>query len=149
VLGETFADSPFDIIVAAGDHPYFRGRDHYAAGNVHFYRIVPSHKIIPLSDLVIHHGGQNSTMQAIRAGVPALIFPGLHFERYFNALKAAQAGCARLYGNEDFNPRVLRTAVETALADGLLKKNCAVYSRKLKAAGGNAKAARTLLHPNK
>jgi UDP:flavonoid glycosyltransferase YjiC (YdhE family) len=77
----------------------------FTEGNVHFYRFVPAEEVLKQCDLAIHHGGQNTTVQAIERQAPAIIYPGLHFERHFNARKAEEVGCARLKRNNAPNHR--------------------------------------------
>lgn len=37
--------------------------------------MVPSDKVLKMSDIAIHHGGQNTTVQCIENQVPSIIFP--------------------------------------------------------------------------
>jgi UDP:flavonoid glycosyltransferase YjiC (YdhE family) len=145
VLVESFARSEFDVVVAAGDHPAFQGKNVITEGNVHFYRVIPSEEILPLCDLAIHHGGQNTTVQCIQHAVPSLIFPGMHFERHYNATKAAEAGCARCLSNADFRVEVLLRLAREASCDSTMRARLADVSQRIKAAGGRYAVARTLL----
>jgi UDP:flavonoid glycosyltransferase YjiC (YdhE family) len=145
VLVESFARSEFDVVVAAGDHPAFQGKNVITEGNVHFYRVIPSEEILPMCDLAIHHGGQNTTVQCIQHGVPSLIFPGMHFERHFNASKAAEAGCARCLPNTDFHTEVLPQMAREVALDSSMRERLTEVSRKINAAGGRYTVARTLL----
>jgi UDP:flavonoid glycosyltransferase YjiC (YdhE family) len=145
VLVGAFARSEFDVIVAAGDHPYFRTHDTFTEGNVHFYRFVPAEEVLKSCDLAIHHGGQNSTVQAIENTVPALIYPGLHFERYFNARKAEEVGCARVMRNEEFQGDVLLNTAREVFGDSRMRANLECYSEKIRLAGGRRRAAEVIL----
>jgi UDP:flavonoid glycosyltransferase YjiC (YdhE family) len=146
VLTESFARSEFDVVVAAGDHPFFRGKDVLTEGNVHFFRVIPAEEILPLSDAAIHHGGQNTTVQCIQQGVPSIIFPGMHFERYFNASKAAEAGCALCRPNTDFRADILPHLVREISCDSEMRGKITKVSRQIKLAGGRRTVALTLLN---
>jgi UDP:flavonoid glycosyltransferase YjiC (YdhE family) len=146
VLVDSFARSEFDVIVAAGDHPYFRKHDTFTEGNVHFFRFVPGEEVLKSCDLAIHHGGQNSTVQAIENTVPSLIYPGLHFERHFNARKAEEVGCARIMRNEEFQGDALLNTAREVFNDPQMKANLERYAGKIRMAGGRRKAAEVILN---
>ena len=146
VLADAFARSEFDVIVAVGDHPYFRTHDTLTEGNVHFYRFVPAEEVLKSCDLAIHHGGQNTTVQAIERQVPALIYPGLHFERHFNARKAEEAGCARVMRNEEFQGDVLLKTARDLFSNVRMKASVKCYSEKIRLAGGRRRAAEVILN---
>ncbi|HEX2954404.1 MAG TPA: glycosyltransferase [Bacillota bacterium] len=147
VLIDTFAESEYDVIFAGAGHPYFEKKDEYTVGNVHFRRYVPADQVMKQADIVIHHGGQNTTLQCIEACVPAIIFPGRHFERYYNAKKAAEAGCAYCLKNEDFNKETLLRYCQELLEkhpfDAALKRQSAIS----KGLGGSRGAAELILGP--
>jgi hypothetical protein len=145
-LINTFSDSAFDVLVAIGDNPFLQGNDRFSVGNVHFYKHLPSDKIMDLCDIVIHHGGQNSTVQAIESRVPAMIFPGLHFERHYNGKKAQEAHCAKIFTNEQFNKKELLKAAHEMLENTEIKSNLEIYSKRIKESGGKKRAAQILLN---
>ena len=145
VLIEAFAKMDVDVIVAGAGHPYFEKRGEYRVGNVQFHRFLPADKVLKSADLAIHHGGQNTTLQCIKAQVPALIFPGLHFERYYNAQKAANLGCAHCLKNEDFYMSSLRRLFYDILENNPFKDSLAKYSAHIKELGGSKKAAGLVL----
>ena len=84
-------------------------------------------------------------MQAIEAAVPSLIYPGLHFERHFNARKAEEAGCARVMRNEDFQPSILLKAAGELACNRAIKTHLIYMAEKIKACGGRKKAAEIIL----
>lgn len=145
VLIDTFSRSEFDVIVTAGGNPYFKKKGDYSIGNVHFFQFVPSNKVMQMCDLAIHHGGQNTTIQAISEKVPALIFPGRHFERYFNAQKAAEIGCADNLTLGQFNCDYLYQRCNEMMNNPLIKKKLSCYSQKITAMGGKKRVAEELI----
>lgn len=80
-------------------------------GGVEFRRYVPAGALLPHCDWVICHGGQNTIVQSLRAGVPLLVFPGPIFERRFNARKVQAAGAGRMGELPDFTPGWLAEAM--------------------------------------
>lgn len=50
-------------------------------------------ELLPRARVFVHHGGQNSMMDALSHEVPQLIVPGRVFERQFNAEAVENARC--------------------------------------------------------
>ena len=50
-------------------------------------------ELLPRTQVFVHHGGQNSMMDALSREVPQLIVPGRVFERQFNAEAVEHARC--------------------------------------------------------
>ncbi|MBN1440044.1 MAG: hypothetical protein JW929_11600 [Anaerolineales bacterium] len=144
-LAAAFAESDFDVVLAGAGHPYFEKRGEYRIGNVRFFRFLPSDEVLKQADIAVHHGGQNTTLQCIQAGVPALIYPGLHFERYYNAKKASAIGCAYNLKNEDFNPNSLLRLCRQLLERRPFQANLETYAREIRQRGGRKKAAEIIL----
>lgn len=147
VLLETFSGSEFDVIVTGGGNPRFKSdADSIADNNVHFMNMVPSDKVIEMADIAIHHGGQNTTVQCIENQVPSIIFPGNHFERYYNAEKASEIGCALNPGIDNFNKEYLLKTCREIIKDNIFRQNIKRYSDKIKSCGGAAKVADFILN---
>lgn len=146
IILDTFLGSEFDVIVTAGGNPRFKGSTNSNTENVHFMNMVPSDKVLKMADIAIHHGGQNTTVQCIENEVPAIIFPGKHFERYFNAEKASEIGCALNPGIYNFNKEFLLETCTKIIKDNTFKQNLKIYSDKIKSLGGAAKAADFILN---
>lgn len=148
VILDTFLGSEFDVIVTAGGNPQFKSSVSSNTSNVHFMEMVPSDKVIKMADIAIHHGGQNTTVQCIENEVPSIIFPGKHFERYFNAEKASEIGCALNPGINNFSKEFLLKSCTQIIKDNEFKQNLKTYSNKIKSYGGAAKAADFILNYN-
>ena len=80
------------------------GCDVYVAGVPEAVRISGGHtvvcaphfdvaKILPRAQVFVHHGGQNSMMDALSHVVPQVLVPGRVFERQFNAEAVESARC--------------------------------------------------------
>ena len=146
VILDTFLGSEFDVIVTGGGNPQFKRSVISNTSNVHFMDMVPSDKVIKMADIAIHHGGQNTTVQCIENQVPSIIFPGKHFERYFNAQKASEIGCALNPGINNFSKEFLLKTCREIIKDNEFKQNLKIYSDKIKSYGGAAKAAEFILN---
>jgi MGT family glycosyltransferase len=145
VLVDAFAESDFDVFLAGAGHPYFEKKGEYQIGNVHFRRYLPSDEVLEQADIAIHHGGQNTTLQCIESKVPALIFPGQHFERYYNAKKAAGIGCAYNLRNDEFTVEKLRSYCDELIEKRPFRANLENYSHEIRDLGGKRKAAEIIL----
>jgi UDP:flavonoid glycosyltransferase YjiC (YdhE family) len=62
-------------------------------GNVRLTTDLPLHLLLGSCGAIVHHGGQGTTMTAVHHGVPQLILPQLHDQRY-GAQRLRQAGAA-------------------------------------------------------
>jgi len=145
VLINAFAESNFDVLLAGAGHPYFEKKGEYQIGNVHFFRYLPSDEVLKHADIAVHHGGQNTTLQCIESRVPALIFPGQHFERHYNAKKAAGIGYAHNLRNDEFTAERLRFYCNELIDKRSFQATLERYSREIKELGGKRKAAEIVL----
>ena len=50
-------------------------------------------ELLPRTRVFVHHGGQNSVMDALSYAVPQVLVPGRVFERQFNAEAVESARC--------------------------------------------------------
>ena len=96
----------------------------YRLGAVEFRPYVPAEEVLPYCDWTLCHGGQNTIIQSLRAGVPLLIFPGAIFERRFNACKVQEAGAGLMGESNEFSVDWLKSALKK-------QAECADNARKL------------------
>ncbi|MCR5845433.1 MAG: glycosyl transferase [bacterium] len=82
---DAFSDSDVDVFVAGTE-------GERSSGNVHFAPRFDFRSLLPRASLFVHHGGQNSVMDALAYGAPQVIVPGKVFERLFNAESVERAG---------------------------------------------------------
>lgn len=71
---------------------------------------------------------------------------GKHFERYYNAEKASEIGCALNPGINNFNKEYLLKTCREIIKDNIFKQNLKIYSDKIKGYGGVAEAAQFILN---
>jgi UDP:flavonoid glycosyltransferase YjiC (YdhE family) len=106
---------------------------------------LPSHRVMPLVDAAVIHGGQGSVQTAVASGCPAVMFP-LQTEQMFNAQLIEDRGAGINLALQDLkNPEVVRAAVCRLLEEPDFKTG-AVKLQQLQAAyDGPAEAARLLM----
>ena len=88
--GYTVACAPrFDVYVAGVPEAVHAVGDHEVACAPRF----DVAELLPRAQVFVHHGGQNSMMDALSYEVPQVIVPGRIFERQFNAEAVENARC--------------------------------------------------------
>lgn len=108
ILPQAFpADGPYECLVGAQSI-----QTPERLGGVEFRPYVPAEAVLAHADWTICHGGQNTIIQSLRAGVPLLIFPGPIFERRYNAQKVQNAGAGLMGELPDFNLPWLQAAIQ-------------------------------------
>lgn len=81
-------------------------------------------ELLPRARVMVHHGGQNSMMEALAYGVPQVVVPGRVFERQFNAeaVERTRCGLSVRAPKPDFIAEAaLRLVDEASLSAGLTK----------------------------
>ncbi len=83
---------------------------------------LPSHKVMPMVDVAVIHGGQGSVQTAIASGTPLVGIP-LHVEQGLNVAMMERHGAGIMLIKHDIDPHDIRAKVETILNDNSYKKN--------------------------
>lgn len=94
------------------------GREVHCAPHLNFAELLPRARVM------VHHGGQNSMMDALAYGVPQVVVPGRVFERQFNAEAVERTRCGlsvRAPKPALIAEAALRLVNEVALSGGLPK----------------------------
>src|SRR3954451_22331055 len=135
-LIDTLAASDYRVIVSMGpQHDQLRLGD-----NMVGEEFLPQTRILPLVDLVVTHGGNNTVTECFWAGKPMVVLP-LFWDQYDNAQRVHETGFGiRLdtYGHE---PEQLTEAIERLLADERLRTRLGAASERLRARPGTEVAA--------
>jgi MGT family glycosyltransferase len=135
-LIDTLAATHFHVIVSMGpQHQLLR-----LADNMVGEEFLPQTKILPLVDVVVTHGGNNTVTECFWFGKPMVVLP-LFWDQYDNAQRVAERGFGiRLdtYGHE---PEELVGAIERLLADESLRARLAAASERLQQRPGTVAAA--------
>lgn len=153
-LKEAYSNSNYDVFISCAGNPYLlelvkeKGDTSgiLIDGNLRFYPYLPSMEVLNMADLAIHHGGHNTTMQCIEARVPALIVPCNHYERYFNAIKAKEIGCAEILNHDEFKGNILKEKTDIIIKGGIKQESLAKISKKIKEMDGPRNAAKLILN---
>lgn len=116
VVAAALHDCACDVYLAGG-------KQEYQEGNL---RIAPRFdfaELLPRARCFVHHGGQNSTMDALAYGVPQVIVPGRVFERIYNAQSIERAGAGvrlRSFEVDALREACQRVASEPSYAEASL-----------------------------
>jgi MGT family glycosyltransferase len=114
-------DAPVELIVTVG-----RDRDPAALGplprNVHVARYIPQSLLFPYCDVVVAHGGWNTTLAALSHGLPLVLIP-LGADQPHNAARCAALHVGRVIRPADLTPQALRDAVHDVLNMPTYRRN--------------------------
>jgi UDP:flavonoid glycosyltransferase YjiC (YdhE family) len=101
---------------------------------------LPQTSIVPLVDLVITHGGNNTTTEAFHFGKPMIVLP-LFWDQYDNAQRVDETGFGVRLATYAFADAELRGAIDHLLDDVELRGRMARIGAEIRAKDGVAKAA--------
>jgi MGT family glycosyltransferase len=132
VLGRT----PHRFIVSKGpQHDQFD-----LADNMWGDQQVPQTNVLPLVDLVITHGGNNTTTESFHFGKPMIVLP-LFWDQYDNAQRVDETGFGVRLDTYRFTDEQLTGAIERLLADSDLRSRMATIAADIQSRSGTARAA--------
>jgi UDP:flavonoid glycosyltransferase YjiC (YdhE family) len=81
---------------------------------VHLERFVPQDRVLPLLDLVVHHGGTGNLLGALRHGLPALVLPQ-GADQFVNAARLVEVGAGRALEGDALTVAAVAEAVAAML----------------------------------
>ena len=84
--------------------------------NVYVERFVAQSAVLPLVDLIVHHGGTGTVLSALEVGLPQLLLPQ-GADQFFNAEILTAAGAARALPNDAQQSGAIGEAVQALLGD--------------------------------
>jgi MGT family glycosyltransferase len=137
-LVSVLADTPHRFIVSKGP----QHADYELAPNMWGAEFLPQTKLIPLVDLVITHGGNNTTTEAFHFGKPMIVLP-LFWDQYDNAQRVDETGFGVRVPTYAFEHADLRGAIDRLLG-GDLARRMAEIGAEIRAKDGVAKAAEAI-----
>lgn len=130
-LVDVLADSPHRFIVSKGPQA-----DRITLpGNMVGEQTLPQTKVIPQVDLVITHGGNNTTTEALHFGKPMVVLP-LFWDQYDNAQRMDELGYGIRLATYDFADEELTGAIEKILGDTDLRASMAALGERIRARDG-------------
>ncbi|MGH3398794.1 MAG: glycosyltransferase [Streptosporangiaceae bacterium] len=130
------ADTPHRYIVSKG--PLHAEID--LAPNMWGAEFVPQTSVLPLADLVITHGGNNTTTEALHFGKPTIVLP-LFWDQHDNAQRMAELGLGVRLDTYGFTDGELHGAIDRLLGDGALRARLADGAARIQARQGLRAAA--------
>jgi MGT family glycosyltransferase len=135
-LIDTLAQTDYRVIVSMGpQHDELR-----LADNMVGEEFLPQTRILPLVDLVITHGGNNTVTECFFFGKPMVLLP-LFWDQHDNAQRVHETGFGVRLDTYGHRPEQLTGAIERLLADERLRVRLASVSERLSASPGPVQAA--------
>jgi len=135
-LVDALAHSPHRFVVSTGP----QGDKIRLAPNMVGEQTVPQTKVIPQVDLVITHGGNNTTTEALHFGKPMVLLP-LFWDQYDNAQRMDELGLGIRLATYDVTPDELNGAVNQLLGDTDLRQRVAQIGSAIRDRDGLAQGA--------
>ena len=124
-LIDVLATTPHKVVVSMGP----RADELRLAENMVGAAIVPQTKVIPQVDLVITHGGNNTTTESLHFGKPMIVLP-LFWDQYDNAQRVHETGFGRRLPTYALQRRRAARRVDELLADPALRERAARSARR-------------------
>jgi UDP:flavonoid glycosyltransferase YjiC (YdhE family) len=101
---------------------------------------LPQPAILPLVDLVITHGGNNTTCEALHHGKPMVVLP-IFWDQHDNAQRMDETGLGVRLATYECDAPQLTGAVDRLLADEALHSRLATMAARLQRRSGTVAAA--------
>ena len=101
---------------------------------------VPQTNVLPLVDLVITHGGNNTTTECFHFGKPMIVLP-LFWDQYDNAQRVHETGFGVRLPTNSFADDELTGAIDQLLADGALRARMEAIGADVRTRSGVVRAA--------
>jgi MGT family glycosyltransferase len=100
---------------------------------------LPQPAILPMVDLVITHGGNNTITEAFHHGKPMIVLP-LFWDQVDNAQRVDELGFGRRLSTYGFEDRELTGAIDSLLGDEPLRARMDAMSARIKSTSGTVRA---------
>jgi MGT family glycosyltransferase len=130
-LIDVLATTSHKVVVSMGP----RADEIRLADNMIGEAIVPQTKIVPQVDLVITHGGNNTTTESLHFGKPMIVLP-LFWDQYDNAQRVDETGYGIRLSTYGFTDEELVGAVDRLLTDAGLRARAAATGEAIRARDG-------------
>jgi MGT family glycosyltransferase len=135
-LVEVLSDAPHRFVVSRGPQ-----HDAYElADNMWGEELLPQPAILPLVDLVITHGGNNTTTECFHFGKPMIALP-IFWDQADNAQRLDETGFGIRLPTYELDDRALLGAIARLLADVPLRVRLAAIAARVQASPGTERAA--------
>ena len=101
---------------------------------------LPQPAILPMVDLVITHGGNNTVFECFHHGKPMIVLP-LFWDQVDNAQRVDETGFGRRLATYDFADEELLGAMDALLGDAPMRARMAGIAARMQASRGTERAA--------
>jgi MGT family glycosyltransferase len=135
-LVEVLGATPHRYVVSKGP----QHTEYELADNMVGEQFLPQVSVLPQVDLVITHGGNNTTTEALHFGKPMVLLP-IFWDQHDNAQRMDETGFGIRLPTYSFGDGDLPAAIDRLLADQRLKARLAGVAERLQASPGNERAA--------
>ncbi|MGN6635224.1 MAG: glycosyltransferase [Oryzihumus sp.] len=135
-LVDVLSRTPHRYIVSTGPCH----REYELAENMWGREFLPQTTILPLVDLVLTHGGNNTTVEALHFGKPMVLLP-LFWDQYDNAQRMAETGFGVRLDTYAFTEAQMRSAIDRLLGDEPLRARLAQVWAQIRSGDGASRAA--------
>ncbi|MEC1737461.1 glycosyltransferase [Bacillus mojavensis] len=136
---EAFRNSSWQVIMSVGKTIDPESLDEIPA-NFTIRQSVPQLEVLAKADLFISHGGMNSTMEAMNAGVPLVVIPQM-YEQELTAKRVDELGLGIYLQKEEVTVSRLQEAVQAVSGDQEVLSRVKNMQKDVKEAGGAERAA--------
>jgi MGT family glycosyltransferase len=130
------AGSPHRIVVSKGP----QHAELELAPNMWGAEFLPQASILPRADLVLTHGGNNTTTECFYFGKPMVVLP-VFWDQYDNAQRVEELGLGRRLDTYRCSEEELAGAIDALLADEVLRRRLDAMAARLRTVPGTVKAA--------
>jgi len=137
------AEMPVQLVLSRGrwsDQQGRSGEDLKLLGEPLVVDYVPQVQLLDRTSVMVNHGGINSVMEALSAGVPQVVCPREN-DQMGTAARAVRAGVALAHGFGDKSERKLRQTIERVLTDESFRDRASMLKDELAATGGAKESA--------
>jgi UDP:flavonoid glycosyltransferase YjiC (YdhE family) len=146
-LGSADVDLMKRLIAVLGDtrHRYIvstgpRHADYELAPNMWGAEFLPQTQILPLVDVVITHGGNNTITESFHFGKPTVVLP-IFWDQHDNAQRVSETRYGVRLQTYSFTDGELREAIDGVLRDGVLRSLLAAAGEHIRSRDGLTAAA--------
>ena len=138
---EGFKNKPYRVIAPVKSH--IKNMNVQIPENVVVTGFVPAHKVNPLADVSVIHGGQNTVMNACLSGTP-IVGIGMHAEQQANLDACVRKGFATRIIKREASVNKILEAVDKILKDSKAKEEVNKFKNELEKWNGPINAAKFL-----
>jgi MGT family glycosyltransferase len=135
-LVAALAETPHRYIVSKGP----QHTEYELADNMVGEEFLPQVSVLPQVDLVITHGGNNTTTESLHFGKPMILLP-IFWDQHDNAQRIDETGFGVRLPTYSLGDGDLPAAIDRLLADAELRGRLEAVSKRLQASPGNERAA--------